>query len=513
MRTALLSCSCVVLTLGLASCGGDAGSSGDADPASLVPAGAAMYFEATIRPEGEQREEVLAAAGKIMRTPDPAAKIQELVDEGFEDEDLSWERDFAPWVGEKTGIWLKDASGEDPPVGGVIAVRDEDAAEKALPKLQDDGKRGTYEGVNYVEDDEGTAAGLVDGYMVVGDLAVFKEIVDARDGDHLADADRYTNVIDDLEDDRLGLFFVDTKALIDAAVKADPSTAAELDQVRAFLPVDKLGPSAGALTADGDGIAIDQIATEVPDGPLRRLSSLFAGGESELLAEMPGDAWGAMALPDVGEGAREIVNSFGGLIGGAALNEQVRRSTGLDLEADVYSWLGDVGGFVRGTSEAELGGALVLESTDDDRAATAFGKFVGIIGQQSGVSPEPVKIEGAESAVAIAAPGAKQQLVLARGEGKMVAAYGTDAAADALSPGSKLGDAATFNDAKDMLGDDMNPSFVLSMPAIIELVDAFGEADAEFEQARPYLEAFETIVAGGSADDDTVRSRTAVTLK
>ena len=45
------------------------------------------------------------------------------------------------------------------------------------------------------------------------------------------------------------------------------------------------------------------------------------------------------------------------------------------------------------------------------------------------------------------------------------------------------------------------------------LVDAFGEADAEFEQARPYLEAFETIVAGGTADDDTVRSRTAVTLK
>ena len=124
-----------------------------------------------------------------------------------------------------------------------------------------------------------------------------------------------------------------------------------------------------------------------------------------------------------------------------------------------------------------------------------------------------MKIEGAESAVAIAAPDAQQQLVLARGEGKMVAAYGTDAAADALSPGAKLGDSATFTDAKDMLGDEMNPSFVLSMPAIIDLVDAFGEADAEFEQARPYLEAFETIVTGGSADDDTVRSRTAVTLK
>ena len=59
----------------------------------------------------------------------------------------------------------------------------------------------------------------------------------------------------------------------------------------------------------------------------------------------------------------------------------------------------------------------------------------------------------------------------------------------------------------------MNASFVLSVPAIIQLVDALGEADADFEEARPYLEAFETVVTGGSVDDGTVRSRTAVTLK
>jgi hypothetical protein len=513
MRTALLSCSCAVLALGLASCGGDAGSSGDADPASLVPANAAMYFEATIRPEGEQRTDVLEAAGKIMRTPDPAAKIQQLVDDGFKDEDLTWERDFAPWVGEKAGVWVRDVSGEDPPVAGIISVRDEKAAEAALPKLQDDGERGTYEGVNYILDDEDTAAGLVDGYVVVGKLPVFKETVDARDGDHLGDSDRYKDVVEEVEDDRIGLFYFDTKAIFDAAVKADPTASAQLDQVRAFLPFDKLGPSAGALTADGDAIVLDQIATEIPDGPLRRLASLFAGGESDLLKEMPGDSWGALAVPNLGEGARELVNSFGGLIGGAALNEQVKRSTGLDLEADVYSWLGDVGGFVRGTSEAELGGALVLESTDDDRAATAFGKFVGLIGQQAGAAPEPVKIAGAESAVTIPAPGAPQKLVLARGEGKMVAAYSVKAAEDALAPDAKLGDAATFKAAEDQLGDDMNPSFVLSVPAVVSLVDAFGEADADFEEARPYLEAFETVVTGGSADGDTVRSRTAVTLK
>ena len=514
MRTALLSTCCVALTLGLAACGGDAGSGGDADPASLAPASASLYFEATIRPEGDLREDALAAAGKIMRTPDPATRIRELVDEALAGENLNWEKDFAPWVGEKVGVWGNDFSGESPPVAAILAVRDEEAAEAALPKLQQPGERASYEGVDFILDkDDDTAAGLVDGYMVVGDVAAFKATVDGREGDKLADADRFSDVVDDLEDDRLGLFFVDTKALIAAAVKADPAAGAQLDQIRAFLPIDKMGPSAGALTADGDGITLDQISTDVPDGPLRRLVTLFGGGESELLPEMPGNAWGALALPDVGEGARELVNSFGGLIGGAALGEQVRRATGLDLEADVYSWLGDVGFFVRGTSQQELGGALVLESTDDDRAATAFGKFVALIGRQAGVKPDPVQIDGAESAVAIAAPDAPEQLVLARGEGRVVLAYTADAAADALSPDAKLGDAPTYKAAEEVLGDDAAPSFVLSVPAILELVDAFGEADAEFEKARPYLEAFDTIASGGSVDDGTVHSRTAVTLK
>ena len=514
MRTALLSTCCVALTLGLAACGGDSGSGGDADPASLVPAGASMYFEATIRPEGELRDDALTAAGKIMRTPDPAAKLRELIDEGLREEGLSWEKDFAPWVGEKAGVWARDFSGEDPPVAGIVAVRDEAAAEAALPKLQQPAERASYEGVDYILDkDDDTAAGLVDGYMVVGDLPAFKATIDGRDGDNLADADRFTDVVDELEDDRLGLFFVDTKAVIDTVVATDPEAAAQLEQLRGVLPIDKIGPTAGALTADGDGIAVDQIATDVPEGPLRRLVTLFAGGESELLPEMPGDAWGAMAVPNAGEGARELVNSFGGLIGGAALNEQVKRASGLDLEADVYSWVGDIGLFVRGTSERELGGAVVLESTDDDRAATAFGKFVALIGRQAGVTPDPVKIEGAESAVAIAAPDAPKQLVLARGEGKMVLAYTPEAAAAALAPDAKLGDAPSYDAAEEILGDDMAPSFVLSVPAIVELVEAFGEADHEFEQARPYLEAFETIATGGSVDDGTVRSRTAVTLK
>ena len=45
-------------------------------------------------------------------------------------------------------------------------------------------------------------------------------------------------------------------------------------------------------------MAIDTVATGVPEGPLRELARCARAAETELLAELPGDAWGAMALPE-----------------------------------------------------------------------------------------------------------------------------------------------------------------------------------------------------------------------
>ena len=93
-----------------------------------------------------------------------------------------------------------------------------------------------------------------------------------------------------------------------------------------------------------------------------------------------------------------------------------------------------------------------------------------------------------------------------------MAAYGEEAAKAALSPSAKLGDSELYGDAKDALG-DAQPSLLLSMPAVITLVDAIGEADADWDKAKPYLETFGAITSGGTVDGDKAKSRFAVTLK
>ena len=518
MLRAALSLTCAVLVLTAAACG-ESGSGSEGDPASLVPAGVAFYLEAAVQPTGERREDALAAAGKIMRTEDPAAELRKLIDKklGEEGDGLTWKRDFASWLGEDAGVWASNFAADEPSWALIVASKDAEAAEAALARFAktDDAPHTdrSYHGIDYEVDDEGVAGGLVGDFLVFGTEDAFKRSVDTRDGDKLTDSDRYEDAVDDLEDDRLGHFYVDVKPLVDAASKQDPEGAQKLQQFESIFPLDKLGPITGAFTADGDGMALDTLVTGVPEGPFRNLAQLWTGGASDLMEALPGDAWASFVTPKLGESAESMFRGFGGAIGAAAIAGQVKQSTGLDLQQDLFSWIGDVGLFVRGTDMATLNGALVIGSTDDARAEAAFGKIVGLIGRETGAAPKPIQVEGAESAFAIAAPGADKPVIVARGEGKVVAAYGEEAASDALAPNATLGDTDGFGAAEDILGDGMEPSFLLSIADVIALADATGETDAEFEEARPYLETLGVLTSGGKSDGDKLQSRVALTLK
>ena len=167
---------------------------------------------------------------------------------------------------------------------------------------------------------------------------------------------------------------------------------------------------------------------------------------------------------------------------------------------------------MRGTSEKTVDGGAVIEVTDDERAKAAFGKLVGLAQSRGGVKAKPVTIPGAETAFAASQPGAPKPVVAARAQGRVVIAYGEAAAAAALEPDQKLGDSATYGDAKALLGGDVEPGFLLSMPEVVQLASA-SSPDEDFAKAKPYLDAFTIVAAGGKVDGDTAHSKFAAGLK
>ena len=510
----------IASSLLVAGCGGSSAAGGD-DPASAVPANAAIYADATLRPDGDLKEDALAAAGKVLRTSDPQAKIDELVAEAFaesEDPKVDYEKDIAPWLGERVAIWAAPTSGaEDDFRGAVVAqTKDEDAAQEAIDRAIESSEKTfserSYKDVDYKASPD-SAVGIVEGFAVAGTEPEFKKTIDAVKGDGLDSDDRFRKATDTLEEDRLGTFYFDAKTLIDQALREDPDAAQQLEQLKQVFPVDKLGPVAGAFVADGERLAIDTAVT-VPEGAFSGgLGALVGGKPTPLVGELPGEAWVAGGSADFGESLKALYQQAAGAIGGAAIEQQLRQELGLDLQEDVFSWMGDVAFFARGTTMDSIEGGAVIEVTDPAKAKTAFGKLTGLAQSRGGVPAKPVQIAGADSAFEATLPGSPKPVVAARSDERVVIALGREAAEDALGGGEKLADAETYASAKSVLGDELEPGFLLSMPAVLELVQATGSADADFEKAKPYLEAFDVIAAGSARDGDIARSRFSAGLK
>src|SRR3954447_14485776 len=176
IRAASLAALSLLATL-LVACGGG-GASGQADPASAVPADAMFYSEVNIQPQGGTRDDALDAAGKVLRTEDPSGKIHDLLDKALASEhqaNLDYDKDIKPWLGDRLRLWLATRGDVNGAPGGsvVVAVTDQDAAVAAIRKgSKNSGDKLTkrsYDGHDYDVDQDGVAFGVVgDDFVAAG---------------------------------------------------------------------------------------------------------------------------------------------------------------------------------------------------------------------------------------------------------------------------------------------------------------------------------------------------------
>jgi hypothetical protein len=117
-------------------------------------------------------------------------------------------------------------------------------------------------------------------------------------------------------------------------------------------------------------------------------------------------------------------------------------ATGLNLEEDL-AWIGDVGGFVEGTSIFGLGGGLVVTTDDQQAAEDAVAKVQQAIGKS-----RSLKVTPSQDGFDIQAQGAPLGAQVAVDDDKVVVAAGADTVDDVLSPSETLGDSDTFQAAE-----------------------------------------------------------------
>jgi hypothetical protein len=233
--------------------------------------------------------------------------------------------------------------------------------------------------------------------------------------------------------------------------------------------------------------------------------------------DLPGDAWIALAQPDLGQTIEGYLGLAAQSLGGRdVIEEQFRSSTGLDLEEDVISWMGDWSLFVRGTSVDELNGAVVVETKDEEASGRFIDGIARLLRRNSGLGTAvgPLDLPGGGEGVTVRSQEVPQPIHLFQRDGKVVAAFGDAAAEDALDPGKTLSESADFTQAEEALGGDFAVSFFVAFQPILALAEAEGAgSDEDFQKAKPYLEPLGALVGGASEDGDKLRSAFALTVK
>jgi hypothetical protein len=501
MRTPILLLAVLsIAALAAAGCGKDEAPS---SASSLAPATSVIYGEVTLKPEGDQKEAVESIVSKFPGQGSAGDRLQALVDKALKESSgpgLSYKTDIEPWLGDEAAFFVTGKNMNDNAL--LIAAEDEGKALEAIEKTAE-GKitRKSYRDVDYFMDeaDDTNTATVFDGFVVAGTEAGVKAAIDtSKDGSPLADSDAYDFATEDVSDDRLGLLFVNSPQLL----KNNTNAAATVpDNFKRVFET----PTVVTVDADEDGVAFEG---SVPQGSANVLP--FLGQGSELIEDLPADSWLAMAQPDFDKTLDFFIGSAAGFAGGREVIErQFKAATGLDLQRDVLDWMGDFAVFVRGSGENNVNGALIIETSDEaasGRLIERLRKLAETQADNPGDRVVPLSAPGGGEGFTLVSPSIPRPLHLFQRGGRVVLAFGDEAAAEGVEASQPLGESADFTQAAESLG-DYDVSFYVAVQPILDLVESTAAAsDADWQKAKPYLEPLDALVGGTSGESGGLKS-------
>jgi hypothetical protein len=511
---ALLAALAALLVVGCG--GGDNGGSGGTDPAGVAPAQVPVFIDFTLRPEGETKASIDALAREIAGVDNLGDLIvEELENSAAEDgEELDYEKEVEPWVGDQGGLFLQEYEDEDfEGYGAAVQTSDEEAARDFVNKQveagDEDFEDGSYEGVDFKVQEDETTIGVFDGLVVFAeDEAIFKSMVDASDGESLAGEEAYTSTTADLPSDSAADVYVDIGGLIEeAGNEIDSDTQLFLDTVG--IEPKEATAVASLIPGSEQQIEIDFSTNVSGENPP-------SGDASELLGTLPGTSVAALASAEFGDRFNESIDQIDqeGIPGEVPPNKlkKTLKDAGIDLEAIAGS-IGNVGVYVTGNSERTFAGAMVMEAESATQAKNTVSN-VGLFLRKadvSGVTALNSKVSG----FSVRSPDlGRQPLVVAAKGDRIVIGYGLASALSAFEESSKtLSDLPEYKEAVSALGDTPISIFV-NGPSGLKLADALVPADDEdFEEAKPYLQKIDYLALGSEASGDLSTARLIVGIK
>jgi hypothetical protein len=520
VRTVSAAACAAAVALLLVACGGsdDGGAeAATADLARFAPADAVAFGQVAVHPEADLKETVESILERFPNGDKAGAKLIQEIDEDLADDELTYRGDIEPWLGEHAGAFVTgfDVGAEaEPEVDDdqaviLVETTDEDLARQTtFDAARRDGRvrESTYKGVELVEQFSGANQGtfaVFDGVLAAsGGPAGVHAAIDASRGESLEGNQDLDAFLGDRQGDNMGVGYLDVGPVIDAYEKAKLLTPAQREAIAGY------------------GLAADEPLLAALDAGAERITLELAGASaegadtdpaSELIEDVPDDAWLALGFGDVGRSIDLGVAQLGATeapdLSTRELNRMLRRQVGITLD-DLES-VGDFAAYASGESIFGLEGGAVVEAREESSAKLLDAiRRAAVRGGEARI--DSLDVPGAEG-FSVVPEGLPASINFAFANERLAAAVG-DEATERLLEGEGGSEAVAA--AQEALGgDDFAVAFLLRFEPLLELLDSVGSDDPDLREARPYLQQISRVAAGFRIDDEQSLVRFVVELE
>ena len=279
---------------------------GGTQPQDVLPEEAVGFVSLDLDPAAGQK---IAAYRLAQKFPDSGVSAEEdfkddLLRKLFAEQDeVDYDADIAPWLGDRAGVAFlaPDLEAPDEPVLVVaVQVTDRAKAEQGLTRLAEQSPED--EPLHWAFSPEEDYVLLSDDQATVDSAA--------RSEGNLSDNPRFVEGVEALEGDHIGFGWMDIAAVYDAV--PDESKQDVLAEQPDLAPQGLL--VVGARVED-DGVEVvgESVGVSLGDSPeLRALSGgIWTQGEtSGLIEDLPADSLGAVSITGLGDGLAELYRTL-----------------------------------------------------------------------------------------------------------------------------------------------------------------------------------------------------------
>lgn len=508
--------------------------------AGWVPPGSYAYAEARLDPPGDQAQRVEDLLGHFPGFSDRSqldAKITEALDRALGDASggkVSYSS-MKPWLGDTVavaGTKVPAAGSQDAPVVMIVATKDAAGARDWLATTvpADGTTTETYGGARVTtgtQDGMAWAYTVLDTVVLAGEKSAVEAAIDTKGSSTFASSEPFKSAAASIEGDGLGFLFLDTKAVLDAALAASPAGSALgqgiADQVPAWMTM--------SLRARSDALQVDAAVPAVA-GVTRPTNAT-----SVLAGRLPADTLIAAEVRDLGTRVKDVLarlKAQPATADAAAQAEQALQAAG-GVDA-LFGWMGDGTVALTYAGGVPSGGLVVatLDAASAQEKVTQLKNLASLAGAAAGVTvrDEPYG-EGTITVVDLGdlqtlldeagvgtpsvTPSGRLELAFTVQKGLFVVGVG-EAFVKAVidtAPGAALADQPRYKTALDRAGTPNAGQLYVDLTGIVGAAVPHMTPDerATFErEVKPFVDPLGALAAS-SLSGDPMRVRFVVTVQ